>query len=319
MNVNRRLLYGGVFLVAAGAVMLAAQGDAVDGDVVAQALRLWPVLVIALGIGLLLRRTRFGLAGGMLAAAVPGLLLGGAVVAAPQIGPECREMQPASFATRQGTFDGPASVDLTLACGDLSVTTAPGAGWHLEAGNAKGPAPEVDISADRLRVASSSLDRVFGPFRSSDVWRLWLPVANTLDLAAEVSAGHGRFDLAGARIGTMRLVVNAGEARVDLSKATVAHLSMTVRAASVALDLPVGQDLGADFSVDAGSLRICAASELGLRIRHEGVLGSTNYTGLVRSGEVWESPGYSMANHHADVTITANVGSVDVNPMGGCQ
>jgi hypothetical protein len=49
------------------------------------------------------------------------------------------------------------------------------------------------------------------------------------------------------------------------------------------------------------------------------MLGSANYAGLVRNGDVWESPGYSMANHHADVTITANVGSVDINPAGGCQ
>jgi hypothetical protein len=83
MNVNRRWLYGGVFLIALGAVLLAGQGDAVDGDVIAQAARLWPVLVIALGVGLLLRRTRFGLAGGMIAAAVPGLVLGGMLVAAP--------------------------------------------------------------------------------------------------------------------------------------------------------------------------------------------------------------------------------------------
>ena len=319
MNVNRRWLYGGVFLIALGTVLLAAQGEAVDGDVVAQALSLWPVLVIALGIGLLLRRTRFSVAGGMLAAAMPGLLLGGLIVAAPEIGSECRDMQPADFATRQGTFDGTASVDLTLACGDVTVTTTPGGAWQLETGNATGPAATVDVSADRLRVASSSMDRVFGPFRGHDVWRLALPTTNTLDLAAEISAGRGRFDLADARIGTMELVVNAGEAQVDLARATVGDLSVIVRAASVSLDLPVDQDLRADFSVDAGSLHICTAGQLGLRIRHEGVLAATNYTGLVRSGDTWESPGYSMATHHADVTVTANVGSVDVNPIGGCK
>ena len=72
MNVNRRWLYGGVFFIALGAVLLAGQGDAVDGDVIAQAARLWPILVIALGVGLLLHRTRFSVAGGMIAAAVPG-------------------------------------------------------------------------------------------------------------------------------------------------------------------------------------------------------------------------------------------------------
>lgn len=319
MNVNRRWLYGGVFLIALGAVLLGAQGGAVDGDAIAQALRLWPLLIIALGIGMLLRRTRFDVAGGMLAAAVPGLLLGGLIVAVPEVGPACRDIQPASFATRQGTFVGAASVDLRLACGDLSVTTAPGTGWQLEAGNATGRAATVDVSADRLSVATSSQSHVFGPFRGSDVWRLALPTANPLDLAAEISAGRGRFDLSGARLGSVRLAVNAADARVNLAEATVDYLSMSINAAAASVWLPAGQDLGADFSVNAGSLSICAADELGLRIRHEGVLGSTNYTGLVRTGDTWQSPGYSMANHHADVTISANVGSVDVNPLGGCQ
>jgi hypothetical protein len=150
MMVNRRFLNWGVFLVAVGAVMLVAQTDAVNSDVVAQALRLWPVVVIALGIGLLLRRTRFGLAGGMLAAAMPGFLLGGLVVAAPQMVPECGDVQPASFAAREGTFEGAAAADLTLACGDLSVTTAPGSGWQLQTGNTTGAVATVGVSADRL-------------------------------------------------------------------------------------------------------------------------------------------------------------------------
>ncbi len=319
MMVNRRFLNWGVFLVAAGGVMLVAQSEAVDSDVVAQALRLWPVAVIALGFGLLLRRTRFGLPAGMLAAAMPGLLLGGLVVAAPQITPECGDVQPASFATRQGTFEGAASVDLRLACGELSVTTAPGSGWQLQTGIGTGAAATVGASADRLSVASTNEKRPFGFIRGGDDWRVSLPVASTLDLTAEVNAGRGRFDLAGAQLGTVRLAVNAGDARVDLAGATVAHLSMSVNAASASLRLPATQDLDADFSVNAGALRICAASDLGLRIHHDGVLDATNYTGLARSGDVWESSNYSMANHHADVTITANVGSVDVNPVGGCQ
>ena len=319
MNVNRRFLYWGVFLVAAGAVMLVAQGDAVTSDVVAQALRLWPVVVIALGIGLLLRRTRFGLAGGMLAAAMPGLLLGGLVVAAPQVVPDCGGIQPAGSDTRQGTFIGAASVDLSLACGELSVTTAPGSGWQLQTADTTGAVATVSASADRLSVTSSSQRRPFGFIRGGEDWRLSLPVASTLDLTAVVNAGRGRFDLAGAQLGNVRLAVNAGDAQVDLAEATVTHLSMSVNAASASLLLPTTQDFGADLSVTAGSLRICAASEVGLRIHTTTVLGSTNYAGLVRNDDVWESPGYSMANHHADVTITANVGSVDVNPVGGCQ
>ena len=318
MTVNRRFLYWGVFLVAAGAVTLVAQGTAASDDLVAQALRLWPVAVIALGIGLLLRRTRFGLAGGMLAAAMPGLLLGGLIVAVPRLVPDCGVAEAASLATRQGTFVGAASVDLTLRCGDVSVTTAPGNGWQLQAGDATGEAATVDASSNRLSVSSSGRQRPFDLIRGGDTWRLTLPVANRLDLTAEVDAGRGRFDLAGAQLGNVQLAVNAGDTRLDLSQATMAHLSMRVSAASATVLFPT-QDFGADLSVNAGSLRVCAASDLGLRIRSQAVLGSTNYAGLVHNGNAWESPGYATANHHADVTITANVGSVDVNPIGGCQ
>jgi hypothetical protein len=319
MKVNRRFLNWGVFLLAAGGVMLVAQGNAVNNETVAQALRLWPIAVIAVGVGLLLRRTRLGLPAGMLAAAMPGLLLGGLVVAAPQMVPGCSGVEPASFETRQGTFGGAASVDLRFACGELSVTTVPGNGWRLEAGDGSGAAAAVDASADRLTVASSDRDHPFRFTRRGDDWRLSLPTAGTLDLDTEIDAGRGQFDLAGARLGSLRLAVNAGEARVALDQATVAQLSMSVNAASASVRLPATGNLSADFSVNAGSLRICAPSEVGLRIHQDGVLSTTSYPGLVRSGDTWESPGYSIAINHADVTISVNVGSVDVNPMGGCQ
>ena len=319
MNVNRRFLYWGVFLVTAGAVMLVGQSDAVDDDVVAQALSYWPILVIALGVGLLLRLTRFGVAGGMVAAAMPGLLLGGLVVATPRMAPECGDVRPASMVTRQGSFEGAASVDLRLACGDVSVTAAPGSGWQLEAGNGRNAVAVVDASANRLSVASSDRERMFDFVRGADVWRLSLPTANTLDLRAEVNAGRGRFDLAGTRLGNVWLTVNAGEARVDLTGATVARLSTSVNAARVSLQLPATGDFDADLVVNAGALTICAPSDLGLRIHQSVVLGATKYTGFVHSGDAWESPGYSTASHHADVTVAVNVGSVDINPIGGCK
>ncbi len=319
MTINRRLLYGGVFFVAAGSVMLLATSNLVDDGQVARVLGLWPVLVIALGVGLLLRRTRFDMAGGMLAAAMPGLLLGGLVVATPLITPDCGHARPAMTASRDGAFAGPASVDLVLACGDVSVTTTAGNAWHLETGNSRGAVASIDASPDRLSVASANREGMFAFARGTDAWRLALPTATTIDLAAEVNAGRGRFDLAGARLGNVRLTVNAGETRVDLAGATLGHLSTSVNAAKESLFLPAGADFGADVAVNAGALEICAPSDLGLRVRDQVVLGSTRYAGLVRVGSAWESPGYATASHRADVTISVNVGSVDVNPLGGCK
>ncbi len=89
MRVNRGLLYTGVFLVAIGGVLVAADAGAIDDARLADALRLWPLAVIAIGVSLVLRRSRFSLQGGMLAAALPGLVLGGAIAIAPTHLPDC--------------------------------------------------------------------------------------------------------------------------------------------------------------------------------------------------------------------------------------
>jgi hypothetical protein len=317
--VNRKLLYTGVFLAAAGAAMLLVRGDAVDGEVVTQALRLWPVLLIGLGVGLLLRGSRFGVAGGMLAAAMPGLLFGGLIVATPDFMPECGIAEPTSYESRQGTFDGYASVDLRLDCGELSVTTAPGTGWHVQSGDTTGSGATVDASADRLSVSSADQRHRFGLPWGGDALVITLPADSTLDLAAEVNAGRGRFDFAGARLGDVQLDVNAGEAQVDLTGATLGRLSMDINAAAASVRLPATGDFEADFAVNAAELNVCAPADLGLRIHQDVVLGAATYTGLVRKGDTWETPGYSIATNHADVTISVNVGSVDVNPEGGCK
>jgi hypothetical protein len=318
MAINRRFLNWGVFFISMGAVLLVVQGAAVGDDDLAAVLRYWPVLVIALGVGLLLRRTRFSLAGGMLAAAMPGLLLGGMIAAAPRFSLDCSDLRPASLASREGSFSGAAAVELRLACGDLEVTTAPGSAWVLRSGGAvRGPV--VDASIDRLVVASATRNRPFGIGRDADTWKLALPTGNPIDLATEISAGTGTLDLAGARLGDVRLTVNAGDARVDLGSATLERLSARVNAAKATLTLPATSDFTADLRVNAGAISVCAPAGLGLRITGDRNLSSTTYPGLVRSGDAWVSPDYATAAHHADVTVTANVGSVDLNPEGGCK
>ena len=94
---------------------------------------------------------------------------------------------------------------------------------------------------------------------------------------------------------------------------------MYVNAAAASVLLPATGDFSANFAVNAAELNVCAPADLGLRIRQDVVLGATTYSGLVRNGDAWETHGYSMATHHADVTVSVNVGSVDVNPEGGCK
>ena len=88
MRLNRTLLYTGVFVAAVGIAMLAADAGQLDAAALIQALGLWPVAIIAVGVGIVLLRTPVSLAGGLLAVAVPGLVLGGMFALGPRLAAE---------------------------------------------------------------------------------------------------------------------------------------------------------------------------------------------------------------------------------------
>lgn len=320
MRVNRRFLYWGVFLVAIGAVLVAADLNGVDETTIADWLRLWPLAVIAIGLGIVLRRTRFNVAGGMVAAAVPGLVLGGAFALGPRLAADCGlHDDPTAFETREGSFSGPARVKVTTGCGSLVVTTAPGAGWLLDAGNTASREAQVDATGTSLSIDDGRRDgwRGFGAGR--DVWRLTLPTSPVDDLSLVVNAGEGDIDLAGADLGRLDLTTNAGRTTVGLSDASVTTLSGTVNAGSLSVVLPSSADVTGSMVVNAGELRVCTPSGVGLRIHHTGVLKATSIEGQNRSGTDWQSPDYASAAYRTDLTITANFGSIEVNPIGGCK
>jgi hypothetical protein len=88
MRVNRTLLYAGVFVVALGAgLLLAGRWQLTMSDLIG-VLGLWPLALIAVGLALALRHTPLSLASGLLAAAVPGLVLGGVMALSPRLAVE---------------------------------------------------------------------------------------------------------------------------------------------------------------------------------------------------------------------------------------
>jgi hypothetical protein len=321
MTVRRGFLYFGVFLVAAGGVTLLTTAGVLDKDAVADALRLWPLAVIAIGAGLLLRRTRAAVPGGVVAAAVPGLMLGAMFVAVPHLSAPCADFEaPAGqVSTRSGDFGSRASVDLSISCGELHVTTASGSAWRLDA-TSDGPRhADVTSNAGRLSVTSDDGGRFFHWNPGADAWTVVLPTDPTVDLDVTVNAGKGGLDLSGMHLDRANVDVNAGDMELDFRGATVSRLTMDVNAAAASVTLPATGDLTGDLSVNAGSLQLCAPADLGLRVRANATLGATHFNGLVQRGSAWESPSYATAPFHADVSVSASVGSVDVNPEGGCK
>jgi hypothetical protein len=320
MRVNRRFLNWGVFLVAIGSVLVVADLAAVDSTAIADALRLWPVAIIAIGVGLMLRRTRFTIAGGMLAAAVPGLLLGGALAVAPHFSVDCGGRGgPTTTSTNQGSFEGPATVSVTSACGTLIVNTASGNTWTLVGGNAANQIPVIDATGRSLSIDSGATGGWQVLEAGHNKWDLTLPTTRIDSLSLVVNAGTGHVDLTGAELGRLDVTTNAAESIVDVSGASLTGLSGTVNAGLLSVHLPAGSDVSGSLTVNAGDLQVCSPPGLGLRVSHGGVLSGTTVNGLQATGNAWQSPDYASATHRADLNVTVNVGAVEINPIGGCK
>ncbi len=318
-RINRTFLYWGVFLVAMGAVLVAADLNGIDETIVLDWLQLWPIAILAIGVGIVVRRTRFNLAGGLVAAAVPGLVLGGAFAVGPRLADCGGQGEPASYIAREGAFSGPARVNVATGCGSLVVTTAPGERWLLDAGNTVDRAPRMDMSGTELSIDNDQPEGWHAFAAGRDVWRLTLPTSRIDELSLVVNAGEGDIDLAGANLGNLELTTNAGQTIVVLAGATLSSMSGTVNAGRLAVELPSAADVSGSVVVNAGVLDVCAPDGVGLRVRHTGELGATTYNDEDQDGPLWQSPDYESAAHRTDLTVTVNFGSVNINPTGGCK
>jgi hypothetical protein len=227
------------------------------------------------------------------------------------------------FAEQRGTLAGEPEVRLAMRCGTVTVTPVDGDGWSLSGSSDDGRPPAVQRSERRVEVIAP--DRVgVGIAAAASTWRVALPRAGAMDLALSVDAGSGDLDLAGMTVQSIEASVNAGEARIDLSGTRgVSDIQASVNAGSLVLLLPVpGTTVGGEISVNAGSASICAPDGVALRFRTDESLGSVNFgdRGLVQNGDTWSTPGYDgAADPRFDLALSANLGSITLDPEDGCD
>ncbi len=328
MHVNRGLMGWGVFFIVLGAVPLAVRAGYLDQAQVARAWELWPLILVGIGLGLILRRTKAAAVGGLVVAVTFGLM-GGALLAGGM--PLAGGFSACGFGTsgsgspfpdQAGTFGLDARVDLELNCGELAVASADGTSWTVTGTADGGRPPEVQASGDRLRLRSPSRDG-FNPGIRGSHWDVTLPRQVSLALGISVNAGSGQIDLAGMRVPELTVSVNAGDATVDASELVeTGSLNASVNAGSMGLSLPVpATTLRASLSVNAGSMDVCVPDGVGLRINAgRETLGSDNFgdRGLVRAGDTWTRTGFAEATQRIELDTDANLGSITLNPEDGC-
>ena len=325
MRIDPRLLNWGLFFILLGAIPLAVRQGVVAETSVDRWWSLWPLLLVGAGVGLLLRRTPFEFAGGLLSAATLGVM-GGSLLATgfsvPPIAGCGDERGTTAFETRTGDLTDGGSVRIELNCGDVELAAGAGAGWQVEGLDENGEGPVVDATPDRLVVRSRDDLVGFDFLRKRNIWTVTVPSATGLDLDLSINAGRGTADLGTGSFGRISLGLNAGEVTLDAgSSEAVDAIDVEVNAGSAKVNLP-NRSLALDMSVNAGSIDFCAPSGAGLRIRtNDNITAGNNFDdrGLTKSGSTWETSGYAGAAVQIEIDAEANAGSFTLNPEGGCD
>jgi hypothetical protein len=327
MHIRRSFLGWGVFLILAGAVPLAVRGGYLTTDQIGRLWTLWPLILVGVGVGLILTRTRFDFIGGIIVAATLGLMAGGLIstgVGAVSTGACGEGGRTAAFPARDGAFATTGgSVQIDADCADVTLGVGSDDAWRVEGEDDDGLGPVIEATETTLDVRPrDESGRPFWTLGERDTWRVTVPTTTTVDVAVQLNAGQATIDLAGAAVGTLHLQLNAGAATIDLGSAeAVEGMDIGLNAGSLGLTLPRVSTTGT-IHANAGAVRLCAPEGVGLKLQtNESIVASYDYAdqGLVQDGSTWTTPGFDTASVKIQLETEANAGSFALDPEDGCD
>ena len=317
MHVRRDLLFSGLFLIPVGAIPLLVRAGVLDARALLDAWRLWPLILVGFGLALLLGRSRAASIG----TAVTALVIGAIVGSAPASGSiwigDVTECGSTGVATqhleRSGTFGLPASIDLQVRCGSVSLSTRSGSDWSVAA-DYRGTAPIIVDATDRLQVRVAD----GGGIRHHD-WTVAAPAGLLGSVQLVANAATGTLTLDGATLAAVKVGANAGDILVDGGSATIGRIDVTMNAGRARITLG-GPTVGT-LSVNAGAIDLCVPAVTNLRFVVQDQLTLVHNLadrGLIKNGQTWTRTG-SAAGPPIELHIEGNAAGLTLDPSGGCR
>lgn len=285
-------LVGPMILIGLGVVFLLNNLGYLPWSVWATLLRLWPVLLVAAGLDLLIgRRSAWGsLLAGLLALAVLVGSLWFLHTETDWRAGQGQEVQQALEGAMQ------AEVFLNPAVGSVRLDALMGSGSLIEGtvqlSRGERLVREYELEGSTAVFSLSSEGTFVGPvgWGASSLWDLGL--SSEVPLRLEVDLGAGDFDL-------------------DLTGLTLEELETNLGVGRTVVVLPGTGVYSAAIDGAIGETVVVVPAGLGLRVHLDtGLVGTQLPDGLDCAEDVCTSPGYFSAAHRVDLRVSHAIGSV---------
>lgn len=294
-------LVGPVILIGLGTIFLLNNLGVLDWSVWEVIFRLWPILLVAAGLEILIGRRSVW--GSLVALVLTLALVGGALwlfesgIVTRQDAATEEIVQALEGATR-------ARVVIAPAVGSLRIEALPESARLVEG--------EVHLgSGERLRRAfvvegetatftlSSKGD--FVPFAGGwgDEWVWDLGLNSDVPLELDISIGAGQSD-------------------VDLTGLTVSDLEVSMGVGQITVVLPDEGRFEVEIDGGIGEIIVVIPEGMAARIRMDTALVPRNLpAGYRQRDDVYTSPGYDSAENRVDLRVSLAIGNVSIRHSGG--
>jgi hypothetical protein len=288
---------GPVLLILAGIVLLLNTLGIWEWEVWWTILRLWPILIIAAGLDLLIGRR--SLAGAIVVAILVVLILVGGFWL---IGSDLAAGGLTSQTIRQPLNDATqAQVTISPTVGVLRVDALPESANLVEGEIRLGKGEEIsqdfslsgDTATYKLETTEGSWDPLANTWSQHRVWELGLSPAPALQFNADLAVGQSELDLAGLNLDSLETSMGMGQIVVILPEQGRAQARISQGLGIVDITIPRGM-----------AVRINAGTAMAVRDLPDD---------FQRQGDnVFASPGYATADDQVDLDISLAMGVLTV-------
>lgn len=334
-NKQRSLsLFGPIVLIAIGLFFLFSRLNPVQDLYWLDALRLWPLLLIFVGLNILVLqapRPYASVLSGIIA--IIAVVVFGAVLLNGLGGTPLRgrlemgdwQTKPIHFSADQvetAVYDfvlGPPGADLYALedSQDLLAGTITYQDDYVFETKMSGDEASITLAPQNNSEEWVFLPDYWREYGEANRWQLGLNRNVPAALTLEAVAGSSHLDLSKLLLDSLSLTASAGDVELLLPDGTY-DTDLVTNASSMEITLPQNGRPSINLQVNAGSVVLHLPANMALRVEADSTLGSFNSQNarLQRMDDqenVWQTADYAQAENRLDLNLHTSVGSVTVD------